>query len=134
MIQRASSLVSVVLLLLTFFFSSTANYARSQDPSSGEAAESDPGSKDQEKPASDNKSDTAEKPPAENNAAEPAASSGETLAPSTPAGTAKVVDSNQAAADEQRNVSRMAGTVAGVSFLFVLAYFLTRKKSKPSKG
>jgi type IV secretory pathway VirB10-like protein len=106
------------------------------------AAEADTAKPEAAAPAADNTAPPAEQePPAAEQAPaaaeqEPAAaaSSGSAPAANSPSGPAKVVDSNQAAADQQRDVSRTAGMIAGVSFLIVLAYFLTRKKSKPTNG
>jgi hypothetical protein len=99
------------------------------------AADADTAKPEAAAPAADNTAPPAEKEPA---AAEkepaPAASSGSAPTANSPSGPAKIVDSNQAAADQQRDVSRTAGMIAGVSFLIVLAYFLTRKKSKPTNG
>jgi hypothetical protein len=90
---------------------------------------------EQEPPAAEQEPPAAEKaPPAAEKESAPAASSGSAPAANSPSGPAKIVDSNQAAADQQRDVSRTAGMIAGVSFLIVLAYFLTRKKSKPTNG
>lgn len=99
------------------------------------AADADTAKSEAAAPAADNTAPPAEQEPA---AAEkepaPAASSGSAPTANSPSGPAKIVDSNQAAADQQRDVSRTAGMIAGVSFLIVLAYFLTRKKSKPTNG
>lgn len=99
------------------------------------AADADTAKPEAAAPAADNTAPPAEQEPA---AAEqepaPAASSGSAPTANSPSGPAKIVDSNQAAADQQRDVSRTAGMIAGVSFLIVLAYFLTRKKSKPTNG
>ena len=74
--------------------------------------------------------DAAEKP-AEPSAEKPSA---EKPSQEKPAELAKVVDSNQQATNQQRDVSRTAGMIAGVSLLIVLAYVLTRKKAKPTNG
>jgi len=79
--------------------------------------------------------DAAEKP-AEPSAEKPSAEKPSAEKPSQekPAELAKVVDSNQQATNQQRDVSRTAGMIAGVSLLIVLAYVLTRKKAKPTNG
>jgi hypothetical protein len=81
----------------------------------------------QEKPAEE-KPATQTPPPARS------ASSGGAPGGNAPAELAKVVDSNQQAANQQRDVSRTAGMIAGISLLIVLAYVLTRKKAKPTNG
>jgi uncharacterized membrane protein len=106
------------------------------------AADADTAKPEAAAPAADNTAPPAEQeppaaekaPPAAEKESAPAASSGSAPAANSPSGPAKIVDSNQAAADQQRDVSRTAGMIAGVSFLIVLAYFLTRKKSKPTNG
>lgn len=99
------------------------------------AADADTAKPEAAAPAADNTAPPAEQePPAAEQAPAPAASSGSAPTANSPSGPAKIVDSNQAAADQQRDVSRTAGMIAGVSFLIVLAYFLTRKKSKPTNG
>ena len=106
------------------------------------AADADTAKPEAAAPAADNTAPPAEQEPsaaeqapaAAEQAAAPAASSGSAPTANSPSGPAKIVDSNQAAADQQRDVSRTAGMIAGVSFLIVLAYFLTRKKSKPTNG
>ena len=99
------------------------------------AADADTAKSEAAAPAADNTAPPAEQePPAAEKEPSPAASSGSAPTANSPTGPAKIVDSNQAAADQQRDVSRTAGMIAGVSFLIVLAYFLTRKKSKPTNG
>jgi|GEM_PF-2780750 uncharacterized membrane protein len=81
----------------------------------------------------------AEQPPAEEKPAEerpavqeqlPPASSGGAPAGNASAAPAKVVDSNQQAADSERSVYRNAGMIVGFSLLILLVYFVTKKKSK----
>lgn len=80
---------------------------------------------------------TAEKSTEEKNTEEKPAA--EAPAPTTggapaaaPSGVAKVIDSNQQAADQRNSVSRTGGMIAGVSLIILIAYFLTRKKAKPN--
>jgi cytoskeletal protein RodZ len=130
--------VVVILLGLAPLSSFAPKLSLAQEPAAGAAPEATPETGNAA-PATDQDPPTAEDPPAaeEPAAEEPAAataSSGSAPAASSPTGPAKIVDSNKAAADQQRDVSRTAGMIAGISFLIVLAYFLTRKKAKPTNG
>ena len=134
----------VILSGITLDSSYTNELASAQEPAAETtpapaaqegAAEADTAKPEAAAPAADNTAPPAEQEPsAAEQAPAAAASSGSAPAANSPSGPAKIVDSNQAAADQQRDVSRTAGMIAGVSFLIVLAYLLTRKKSKPTNG
>lgn len=89
--------------------------------------------------AAPSKETTAEEKPAEEESEEEktvdvpvAAFSGGASAREPKSGVVKVIDSNQQAADQANMVSRTGGMIAGVSLLILIAYFLTRKRTKPN--
>lgn len=141
--MRYRSLIVVVITLsgVAFVPSAWTTWVGAQEPSAAPAAEpaaTQEGTKPDgatEKPAELSAEKTAEETAAtETPPPTRAATSGGAPAENTPTELAKVVDSNQQAANQQRDVSRTAGMIAGISLLIVLAYVLTRKKAQPKNG